>query len=237
MTDLRGIGTSVTRFMQFMFLALTGIHHFAPVCAAEWPAARVGRKEAWDAATDPAAQTRFIPMQLIVPDAWDGARRIDMPIADGFDAEGTKWTGPQEWRNPHTGRTLTVYDRRRTTPREGLVEQKMAVRTDEAAIGRVYDTRFGGMVCDQEGKFPLGVWKQGEMRAFEYVCLTTRGGKVVEQHRLARITIEELDYEYNGVAHSLRFAWRFSDRDSGNVLDHRTYIFSPGRGLAAQSRR
>jgi len=25
--------------------------------------------------------------------------------------------------------------------------------------------------------------------------------------------------------------------DSGEVLDHRTYIFAPGRGLAAQSRR
>ena len=132
---------------------------------------------------------------------------------------------------------LTAYDRRRTTRREGLVEQKMAVRADGSAIGRIYDSRFGGLVCDQEAKFPLGVWKQGEVRTFEYVCLTTRGGHVVERRRTARITIEELDYEYNGVPHSLRFAWRFSDRDNGEVLDHRTYIFSPGRGLAAQSRR
>jgi hypothetical protein len=117
------------------------------------------------------------------------------------------------------------------------VEQKTAVRVDGSAIGRVYDSRFGGSVCDQEAKFPLGVWKQGEVRTFEYVCRTTRGGQVIERCRTARITIEELDYEYNAIPHSLRFAWRYSDGDSGEVLDHRTYIFSPGRGLVAESRR
>jgi hypothetical protein len=209
----------------------------APATAADWPTASLGPKAAWEAATDPAAQTRFIPMQLIVPGPWDGGRRIDLPAATGSDAEGSAWTGPQEWRNPVTGQVLTVYDRRRTSRREGLVEQKMAVRPDGAAIGRAYDSRFGGQACDQEAKFPLGTWKRGEVRTFDYACLATRGGRVVEYRRSARITIEELDYEYDGVPHSLRFAWRFSDRDGGKVLDHRTYIFSPGRGLAAQSPR
>ena len=227
----------MTRLLPAMLSVLAGVAALAPAVAAEWPTARLGQKEVWAAATDRIAQSRFIPMQLVVPGAWDGTRRFDMPVAEGTDAEGTVWTGPQEWRNPHTGQTLTVYDRRRTTRREGSVEQKMAVRADGSAIGRVYDSRFGGLVCDQEAKFPLGVWKQGEVRTFEYVCLTTRSGQLVERRRSARITIEELDYDYNGVAHSLRFAWRFSDRDSGEVLDHRTYIFSPGRGLAAQSRR
>lgn len=205
--------------------------------AAEWPTAKLGQKAVWEGATDRVALSRFIPMQLIVPGAWDGTRRIDLPIAEGIDSEGTLWTGPQEWRNPHTGEVLTVYDRRRTTPREGSVEQKMAVRADGSAIGRVYDSRFGGLVCDQEAKFPLGVWKQGEVRTFDYLCLTTRGGRVVERRRAARITIEELDYEYNGIAHSVRFRWLFSDRDSGEVLDHRTYVFSPGRGLVAHIRQ
>jgi len=227
----------MTRRLLVLFAALAEISALAPAIAAEWPTAKLGHKQIWEAATDHAAQNRFVPIQLIVPGAWDGTRRIDMPIAEGVDAEGTAWTGPQEWRNPHTGQMLTAYDRRRTNRREGLVEQKMAVRADGSAIGRIYDSRFGGLVCDQEAKFPLGVWKQGEVRAFDYVCLTTRSGQVVERRRAARITIEELDYEYNGVPHSLRFAWRFSDRDSGEVLDHRTYIFSPGRGLAASSRR
>jgi len=229
---LRGEGPSLARLLPILFSVC-----FGACVAAEWPTARLGQRAAWEAATDRVAQSRFIPMQLIVPGAWDGTRRIDMPSAKGVDSEGTVWTGPQEWRNPYTGQMLTVYDRRRTTPREGLVEQKMAVRVDGSAIGRVYDSRFGGLACDQEAKFPLGVWKQGEVRTFDYVCLTTRSGQVVERRRTARITIEELDYEYNGVAHSLRFAWRFSDRDSSEVLDHRTYIFSPGRGLAAHIRR
>ena len=227
----------MTRRLLVMFAVLGEISALEPAIAAEWPTAKLGHKQVWEAATDQAAQSRFVPMQLIVSGAWDGTRRIDMPIAEGVDAEGTVWTGPQEWRNPYTGQMLTAYDRRRTTRREGLVEQKMAVRADGSAIGRIYDSRFGGLVCDQEAKFPLGVWKQGEVRTFEYVCLTTRGGQAVERRRTARITIEELDYEYNGTPHSLRFAWRFSDRDSGEVLNHRTYIFSPGRGLAAQSRR
>ena len=234
---MRRARKQMKRLFPVMFSVLAGVSPWAPAGAAEWPAARLGQKGVWEAATDRIAQSRFIPMQLIVPGVWDGTRRIDEPIAKGTDSEGTVWTGPQEWRNPYTGQMLTVYDRRRTTRREGSVEQKVAVRADGSAIGRVYDSRFGGLVCDQEAKFPLGVWKQGEVRTFEYVCLTTRDGQVVERRRAARITIEELDYEHNGLAHSLRFAWRFSDRDTGDLLDHQTYIFSPGRGLAAQSRR
>lgn len=220
------------RLLFFMLAA-----GFAACAAAQWSSARLGPKAAWEAAIDPVTGSRFIPTQLIVPGTWDGTRRIDLPIADGTDSEGTVWSGPQEWRNPYTGQTLTVYDRRRVSKREGSVEQKMAVRVDGSAVGRVYDSRFGGLVCDQEAKFPVGAWKQNEVRTFDYVCLAARGGKIVERRRTARITIEELDYEYNGIPHSLRFAWRFSDRDSGEVLDHRTYVFSPGRGLAGHARR
>src|SRR4051812_20312317 len=112
----------------------------AAATGADWPAATLGSQAVWDAATDRVAQSRFIPMQLIVPGVWDGARRISLPTAAAFDAEGTVWTGPQEWRNPYTGKTLTVYDRRRTTRRQGAVEQKMALRLDGSAIGRAYDS-------------------------------------------------------------------------------------------------
>lgn len=228
----------MTRYLLAMLTALATLLAGAPAVAADWPTAQLGPQEVWDAASDRVAQSRFIPMQLIVPGVWDGMHRIDLPAATGQDAEETVWSGPQAWRNPYTGQTLTVYDRRRTTRREGLVEQKMAVRADGTAIGRVYDSRSGGSVCDQEAKFPLGVWKQGEVRTHAYVCLRTeRNGQVVERHRVARITIEELDYTYHGSAHSLRFAWHYGDADSGEVLDHRTYIFSPGRGLVAHIRR
>lgn len=221
----------MTRAVSLLLLFAT------PAIAADWPTQQLGAKEAWEAATDRATQTRFIPMQLIVPGAWDGARRIDLPQAFKAEADGTVWSGPHPWRNPHSGKELTVYDRERTTGREGRVEQKMALRSDGSAIGRVYDSRFGGITCEQEGKFPLGVWKQGEVRTFEYACMATRGGRLVERRRASRITMEEIDYEYAGVPHSLRIAWRFTDRDSGEILDHRTYIFSPGRGLVSHARR
>jgi hypothetical protein len=227
---------SVTRYLFVLLAALAAALACPPVVASEWPSAQVGQQEIWDAAIDRITQTRFIPMQLIVPGIWDGLRQIDMPIAKGYDAEGTVWNGPQEWHNPYTDKTLMVYDRRRTTSRDGFVEQKMALREDRSAIGRVYDSRSGS-VCDQEAKFPLGVWKQGEVRTYDYVCLRTVDGQVVTLRRTARITIEEVDYIYKGTAHSLRFAWRYADGDNGEILDHRTYIFSPGRGLVVHDRR
>ncbi len=175
-------------------------------------------------------------MQLIVPGVWDGVRRIDLPLAKGDGTEETVWSGPQTWQNPHTGSTLTVYDRRRTTRREGLVVQKMAVRDDGSAIGRVSDSRFGGLVCDQEAKFPLGVWTQGEVRTYNYVCLGSGDGPAKPKKRTSRISIEELDYECDGTVHCLRFKWRHTDGDSGEVLDQRTYILSPGRGLIGHER-
>jgi hypothetical protein len=204
--------------------------------AAEWPAARVGRKEVWDAATESLGQRRFIPMQLVVPGVWDGIERIDVPPAEGVDGEGSVRRGPEAWRHPHTGQVVHAYDRRRKNRREGAVEQKMVVRNDGTAIGRAYDSRSGGLVCDQEAKFPLGLWKQGEVREFEYPCWGTRGGRTVELRRAARITIEALDFEHEGVPHSLRFAWRFYDADRGEMLDQRTYVLVPGRGLVAALR-
>ena len=219
----------------FMFLAASAVS--ISTIAANWPAATVGPEPIWEEATDPVTNSRFIPMQLIVPAVWDGKHRIDLPDAASTDTEGTIWTGPHEWRNPYTKKMLKVYERRRTTRREGAVEQKMAVRDDDSAIGRAYDSRFGQIVCAQEAKFPLGVWKEGEVRSFEYTCLSFRDDKIVELQRISRITIEKLDYEYRGITHSLRFAWQLSDGETNEVLDHRTYIFSPGRGLAAQHRR
>src|SRR5438876_9117072 len=127
------------RLLLVILSAVTELFASMTVVEAEWPAATVGSKEVWEAAADRASQTRFIPLQLIVPGVWDGTRRIDLPAASLIDAEGTTWSGPQEWRHPHTGQVLTVYDRRRTNRREGTVEQKMAVRADGAAIGRAWD--------------------------------------------------------------------------------------------------
>ena len=84
------------RSLLVILPVLAGLSASAAVMAAEWPAATLGPREVWDAATDHTSQTRFIPMQLIVPGAWDGTRRIDLPPAGRHDDEGATWTGPEE---------------------------------------------------------------------------------------------------------------------------------------------
>lgn len=207
----------------------------AACAATEWPTERIGPRAIWDNAYDAVTQRRFIPVQLIVPGHWDGTQRLELPPATNLaDAEGTNWSGPEDWRNPYSGGQMRVYDRRRSNRREGLVVQKMGLRDDGSAMGRAYDSRRGESVCEQEAKFPLGFWLQDEVRNFDYLCRTTRDGRVVEQARSVRITVEALDYEYEGTPHSLRFTWRYTDARSGEVLDHRRYIFVPSIGLAQE---
>jgi len=136
------------------------------------------------------------------------------------------WRGPVEWRHPQTGALLMVYDR----SRHGVV-QKFAVRTDRTAIGRVTDNRFEIGSCDQEGKYPLGLWRQGETRQFDYLCWRANGGDASAADMVTTITIEKIDFSYGGAAHSLQIHWILKQKKDGRELDNRVYVFSPGRGM------
>ncbi len=99
-------------------------------------------------AAEPAAAelpSRFIPLQLIVGDRWNGEQTITYPagrFVEGVrDGAASVWTGPKQWVHPKTGRTLTVYARGRDG--RNAAEQVFAVRDDQAAIGRVANSRFG----------------------------------------------------------------------------------------------
>src|SRR5579862_4948600 len=159
-------------------------------------------------ATAPAAAetpARFIPLQLIIGDRWNGEQTISYPsgrFVEGVrDGAASVWTGPKQWVHPKTGRTLTVYARGRDG--RNAAEQVFAVRDDQAAIGRVADSRFGITACDQEAKYPLGLWKQGETRTFQNVCWY--GDKV--QPKVTTITVRELDATCYGQEHCLRIEW------------------------------
>jgi hypothetical protein len=205
--------------------------------AADWPTARLGDLAVWDAAYDASTGTRFIPTQLVVPAVWDGARRLDMPAISFTQPSETYWHGPVAWQNPYSGETLQVYDRRRSNKREGDVFQKMALRAEGDGFGRVYDSRFGGgMVCSGEVKFPVGVWRQGEVRRFDYDCLTTVRGKPITRRRASIVTVEAIDYVCGDVPHCFSFRWKHIDPATDEVLDHRNYIFVPGRGLSGEAR-
>lgn len=205
------------------------------LCAAEWPEKIVGNQSIWSNSVNRETQTRFIPTQLYVPSLWSGEQSVDLPQAGGSDSENTKWSGPEEWEDPYTKAKKVVYDRRRYNSREGEVVQKMAIRTDKVAIGRAFDSRFsiGGHSCDEEPKFPLGSWKQGEVRKFDYECRFNRSGTVTTPTFTVTLTIDEIDFEYGGTPHSLRFTWHLYSKTSNRVLDHKTYTFSPGKGMVS----
>jgi hypothetical protein len=73
--------------MRFILLGL--LAGVAMPAAAEWPTLKVGAQTVWDAQSDPATHSRFIPMQLIVPGVWDGSQRINLAPARNYEAEDT----------------------------------------------------------------------------------------------------------------------------------------------------
>jgi hypothetical protein len=207
-----------------LFLALT--FGAAGACAEA-----VSDDAIWTASYDPVTETRFIPLELILGARWDGRREIVLPAGDFTEGVPPKmnpstWRGPVEWRHPQTGALLMVYDR----SRHGVV-QKFAVRTDGTAIGRVTDNRFEIGSCDQEGKYPLGVWRQGEARQFDYRCWRVNSNDALAADMITTITIEKIDFSYGAAAHSLQIHWILKQKKDGRELDNRIYVFSPGRGM------
>jgi hypothetical protein len=192
---------------------------FAPIRAAD--------PDIWDRAYDPVTGTRFIPLQLIIGGKWDGERTITYPSGTfgEFVSHGSVWSGPRSWQHPKTGESLIAYDRSRGG--RSATDQVFAVRKDAAAIGRVADTRFGISACDQEAKYPLGLWTQGEARSFEYTCWYGDQPRT----QVTTLTIREIDFDYGGWQHCLKVEWTLRHKDETRTLDHRIYIFAPGKSV------
>jgi hypothetical protein len=167
---------------------------------------------AWQRSYDAATRTRFIPVELWTGAPWDGTREIRMvPAALEFGRRGEKnIKGPMVWNG------IEVYERL-----SGNKLQRYALREDRTGLGRVYDSRARDLGCRDEVKFPLGLWKQGEVR--EYVLRCARGTEPL------KVTIEEIDFVHDGVPHSLRFHGLFRG-GRGRGTDMR-YVYSPLRGL------
>lgn len=179
-----------------------------------------------------AAAERFIPLQLIIGDRWNGERVITYP--SGRFVEGLRrgspsvWVGPKRWVHPKTQRELTVYFRSRDG--QNAADQIFAVRDDQTAIGRVADSRFGITACDQEGKYPLGLWRQGEIRTYEYQCWYGNAARP----KISTIAIKEIDYECYGLQHCFRIEWILRDTAAGRAVDHRIYVFAPNQGMISE---
>lgn len=180
----------------------------------------VAQGSPWDAAFDHASGTRFIPVELWTGSDWDGNRDLRAtPALLAFGKRGEKaLTGPIEWTRPGTSEKLLVY---RRTNRDK--EQLFAITSRRDGLGRVYDSRYDRN-CIDEVKFPLGLWRQNEERNFTVIC----GGLA----RPLKVTIEEIDYVYQGQPHSLKFHW-LVDEGKGRATDMH-YVYSPGKGLVAE---
>jgi hypothetical protein len=187
--------------------ALLGALCLLPPCGA-----RAQDLSVWRQAYDPATRTRFIPVELWTGSAWDGAREIRMaPAALEFGRRGEKSIkGPLDWNG------MQVYERLN----QGKL-QRFAMREDRSGLGRVFDSRYPNASCRGEIKFPLGVWKQGEVREYRVDC--------PREARPLKVTIEEIDFVHDGVPHSLRFHWLYME-GRGRGTDMR-YVYSPLRGL------
>jgi len=173
---------------------------------------------AWERSYDPATGRRFIPVELFTGSEWDGTQTIRLvPAKLQFGSRGEKsLVGPMDWTPPFTATPIQVYERINRDKR-----QLFALREDQTGIGRVLDSRYGNSVCLGESKFPLGFWKQGEVRDYEVRCRT--------ETRPLRITIENIDFPYEGVPHSLRFHWLLNQGRGRGTDMH--YVYSPMKGL------
>jgi hypothetical protein len=191
--------------------------------------ASAAHADVWDEAYDVSTRTRFIPMELILGAAWNGHRSINYPSGTFRQtAGGSTWKGPESWTHPVTGRRLTVYYRSRGG--RNAADQVFAVRDDQAAIGRAGDSRFGIDACDQEGKYPLGIWKQGEMRTFHYTCWYDKKPR----RKVATISIKNIDFDCGEWKHCLSIEWVLRNDRAGRELDRRTYVFAPGKSIVLE---
>lgn len=205
-------------------ILLCAVQHCKQATAQSTPAA------IWQASYDAVTRTRYIPLELILGAHWSGSRETALPegrFVESLGRGAATWSGPKTWQHRDTGESLVVYDRIRPG-----VAQKMAVRRQGDAIGRAEDMR-NNSTCDQEAKFPLGPWTQGETRTYEYPCWF--GAENARRRILfvAIITIEDIDFTYGGAEHSLRLRWVLRRKEDGRELDHKLYVFSPGRSLVS----
>jgi hypothetical protein len=195
--------------------------------------AAAAEQSLWDSAVDPATTARFIPVELWTGAEWDGKKELKMSSAETRfgDRLNKDIKGPMEWKHPMTGETLVVYERT-NQERDGVKSQLFAMNEEKTGLGRVYDSRTElGMRTFSGGlKFPLGYWKQGEIKQ---VVETRYEGSRVES-RIESIKITQLDFTYRETPHCLEFEWIYQESRRAKIIDHQTYTYCPNKGMVKQ---
>ena len=174
---------------------------------------------------DTTVQERFIPVELLtglpLPDnptlVFAPVERVYSFVNASPDAQGevgeVSLAGPVQWAG-EGGLVYEVYERK--VP---LAHERFALTADKTAIGRVYDQRIGNV--KNEGKFPVGLWTQGQKRSYDTVYYVN--GRLINLKTM--LEIEKLSCTYDGVAGAMQYRWTTTNnRDYG-------YIYAPGRGV------
>ena len=189
--------------------------------------------KAWDDSINRETKERYIPVELWAGADWDGQKELKMPPVDGtYRHRKTTYQikGPMEWEHPTMGQKFRVYER--INPgKDGVKWQLFTINQDKNGLGRLYDGRPGrdGRLSSGGLKFPLGLWKDGETKKFEYQVWGAREGERIES-----ITIQQIDFVFQGSSHCLEFYWTATSRSGGTAYDRQTYVYCPGKSMVSQ---
>lgn len=207
----------------------------ACLCASLFSCAELPKDErsAWDKAYNPSSKERFIPVELFTGEHWDGKHELSLKEAStiacatvvGKNTPCGKYhlTGPFKTETNDTkiewaGDQVSYY-RRTYTNRRGEVESFFTINNSKDGLVRIYDKRpkWGERTYTGLGsKFPLGYWKEGEVRTYP-------------SDRPTRIEIIKLD----DPNHCLTFRWVIGEGKRRNQDNN--YTFCPDRGFSVFS--
>ena len=174
---------------------------------------------------DESVKERFLPVELLTGNPMTDTRELVFApvdrvypfvdeLPDGSVGKGdVALKGPMQWEG-QGGTVYEIYERK--VPR---AHERFALTADRSAIGRVYDQRFGN--ASNEGKFPVGVWAQGQTRRYSTVYFSQRGAR----NETTYVEIEKLSCVYEGIPGAMQYGWKTSSGTSYG------YIYAPGKGL------
>jgi len=181
---------------------------------------------------DESVKERFLPVELLTGNPLTETRELVFApvdrvypfvdeLPDGSVGKGeAALKGPLSWEG-QGGTVYEVYERK--VPR---AHERFALTPDRTAIGRVYDQRFGN--ATNEGKFPVGMWAQGQVRSYNTTYFSSRGTR----NETSSVEIEKLSCTYEGIPGAVQYGWKTT-----GALTHGFgglsygYIYAPGKGL------
>lgn len=179
---------------------------------------------------DASVKTRFIPVELFTGDEWDGKHELKLNKVsatacatviganrpcDKYTISGPFKTEKNDTQIDWVGDEIPYYLRTFSTRRMGKVESHFTINNSKDGLVRIFDKRkrWGNRKYDGLGsKFPLGYWKEGEVRTYN-------------SRRPTRIEIIEL----YGPDNCLTFNWKVGEGKTRNSDNN--YTFCPNRGF------